>query len=57
MPLKVHHLLLDVNGTLSVDGQLIPGIKERIETLQEKLIIYLLTLVPHVPPRGSEFKQ
>jgi P-type E1-E2 ATPase len=43
MTLKLHHLLLDVNGTLSVDGQLIDGVKERIETLQENLVVYLLT--------------
>lgn len=41
--LQLHYLLLDVNGTISVDGQLIPGVKERIEVLKEQLTIYLLT--------------
>lgn len=41
--LKIYHLMLDINGTLTVDGQLIPGVKERIEVLKEKLTIHLLT--------------
>lgn len=41
--LKLQYLMLDVNGTLTVDGQLIPGVKERIELLKEHLEIYLLT--------------
>lgn len=41
--IKIHHLMLDVNGTLTVDGQLIPGVKERIELLKEHVEIYLLT--------------
>ncbi|MDF9409961.1 MAG: hypothetical protein A4E52_01011 [Pelotomaculum sp. PtaB.Bin013] len=41
--LELHHLMLDVNGTLTVDGQLIPGVKERIKNLKDKLDIHLLT--------------
>lgn len=43
LELKIRHLMLDVNGTLTVDGLLIPGVKERIELLKEHLEIYLLT--------------
>lgn len=43
LEIKIHHLMLDVNGTLTVDGQLIPGVKERIELLKEHVEIYLLT--------------
>ncbi|HCF50810.1 MAG TPA: ATPase P [Syntrophomonas sp.] len=41
--LKLTHLLLDVNGTLTVDGILIPGVKERVELLKDLLSIHLLT--------------
>jgi len=41
--IKIFYLMLDVNGTLTVDGQLIPGVMERIEQLKEHLEIYLLT--------------
>lgn len=40
---EIRHLLLDLNGTLSVDGVLINGVKERIELLKKHLAIYLLT--------------
>lgn len=40
---NLQHLLLDVNGTLTLDGHLIPGIKERIQRLKEQVTIHLLT--------------
>lgn len=43
LTLEIFHLLLDVNGTLTVDGGLIPGVKERIELLKDKLVVHLLT--------------
>ena len=36
-------LVLDVNGTLSTDGVLIPGVAERIGALAQQLSIHLLT--------------
>lgn len=41
--LELGYLLLDGNGTLTIDGMLLGGIKERIEILKEKFSIYLLT--------------
>lgn len=41
--LVFEHLLLDMNGTVSTDGLLIPGVKWRIIKLREKLNIYLVT--------------
>jgi soluble P-type ATPase len=41
--LQLKNLLLDLNGTLTVDGKLISGVKERVELLKEKLQIYILT--------------
>lgn len=41
--MKFHHLLLDMNGTLTIDGELQEGTKERIEFLKTRLNLYLLT--------------
>ena len=37
------HLVLDVNGTLSINGVLIPGVADRIHSLAERLDVSLLT--------------
>ena len=41
--LQLHHLVLDMNGTLTTDGQLIKGVPERVAQLKDRLRIYLLT--------------
>jgi len=41
--LHLNNLLLDLNGTLTIDGVLPEGVKERITLLKEKLNLYLLT--------------
>ncbi len=41
--LVLENLLLDLNGTLAVDGVLLEGVKERVEMLKDKLKIYILT--------------
>ncbi len=41
--LILENLLLDLNGTLAVDGILLAGVKERIEVLKDKLKVYILT--------------
>lgn len=45
-------LLLDLNGTLAVDGILLEGVKERIEVLRDKVKIYLLTADTFGAARG-----
>ena len=40
---KIKYLALDLNGTLALDGQLLPGIKERITALSGLVDIYILT--------------
>ena len=45
--LRVEHLVTDVNGTLAIDGQLIEGVAQRIESLKERLTIHLLTADTH----------
>ena len=41
--LDLHHLVLDYNGTLAVDGVLLPGVKATLETLSRQLCIHVIT--------------
>ncbi len=45
--LKLKHLVMDVNGTLAVDGELIDGLIRHISTLSDRLEIHLLTADTH----------
>lgn len=45
--LELHNLLLDMNGTLTTDGVLIPGVKEKLELLKTHLNMYMLTADTH----------
>ncbi|MFZ5826088.1 MAG: HAD family hydrolase [Bacillota bacterium] len=42
-PLTIEHLVLDYNGTLAIDGRLLPGIMDRLEALAERLSIHVVT--------------
>jgi P-type E1-E2 ATPase len=44
---NLEHLVMDVNGTLAVDGQLIEGVAEKIASLRSQLTIHLLTADTH----------
>jgi P-type E1-E2 ATPase len=41
--LQLTHLVCDVNGTLSLDGRLLPGVPERIARLRQLLDVHLIT--------------
>ncbi len=41
--LKLEHLVLDFNGTLAVDGQLINGVKPLLQQLSQRLKIHIIT--------------
>ncbi|MFZ0611794.1 MAG: ATPase P [Desulfobacterales bacterium] len=41
--LRLDYLVLDHNGTLAVDGLLVPGVRESLEKLAEKLEIFVVT--------------
>lgn len=41
--LRLDRLLLDANGTLSLDGMLLSGVAERIAVLRDRVDIYILT--------------
>ena len=46
-PLRLQHLITDVNGTLAVDGVLIDGLTKRITSLRDRLEIHMLTADTH----------
>ncbi|MFT7879577.1 MAG: ATPase P [Sulfurimonas sp.] len=41
--ITVEHLLLDYNGTLACDGQIKPGVLEKLEQLSKELKIHVIT--------------
>jgi P-type E1-E2 ATPase len=45
--LRLHHLVLDVNGTLALDGALLPGVAERLAALRQDLEVLLITADTH----------
>lgn len=45
--LEITHLICDYSGTLSVDGELLPGVKDRLNRLSKDLDIHILTSDTH----------
>ncbi len=45
--LTLHHLVLDLNGTLARDGELLPGVKARLDALRPFLEAHLITANTH----------
>jgi soluble P-type ATPase len=41
--LQLSHLVLDYNGTLACDGELLPGVEQRLNTLSAQMQIHVLT--------------
>jgi len=46
-PVRPRHLVCDYSGTLSVDGRLSDGVKERLTKIAEMLDIHILTADTH----------
>ena len=44
---ELQHAVFDVNGTLAVDGKLIPGVADRLKALGEHLSLHVLTAGTH----------
>jgi P-type E1-E2 ATPase len=40
---ELAHLLLDLNGTVALDGEVLPGVPERLAALSADLTVYLIT--------------
>jgi soluble P-type ATPase len=51
---KLKHLVLDVNGTIALDGSLLPGVAERLQRLSQALKIHLLTADTHGQQDGID---
>jgi P-type E1-E2 ATPase len=45
--LQLEHLVLDVNGTLAVDGELLPGVPDLLAALSQQVKLHLLTADTH----------
>lgn len=45
--LVLSHLILDYNGTIALDGDIIPAIRPRLEVLARDLRIYVITADTH----------
>lgn len=45
--LQLAHAVFDVNGTLALDGELLPGVQERVSVLRGLLNVHLLTADTH----------
>jgi soluble P-type ATPase len=45
--LRLEHLVLDVNGTLALDGVLLDGVTEQLSALSSQLTIHMLTADTH----------
>lgn len=41
--LTIHHLVLDFNGTIAIDGKLIAGVKELLIALSHHLTLHVIT--------------
>jgi soluble P-type ATPase len=44
---ELQHAVFDINGTLAVDGVVLPGVTDRLKKLAESLTIHLLTAGTH----------
>ena len=44
---ELHHAVIDINGTLAVDGVPLVGVADRLKTLGSQLSIHLLTAGTH----------
>jgi soluble P-type ATPase len=51
--LRLEHLVLDYNGTLGIDGRLIPGVKLRLSRLAASLAVHVITADTFGKARGS----
>ena len=45
--IELQHAVFDVNGTLAVDGTVIPGVLDSLHTLREQLTLHILTAGTH----------
>ena len=46
-PIELEHLVLDYNGTIALDGKIVPGVIERLVKISRNLNIHILTADTH----------
>lgn len=51
--LQLQHLVLDYNGTIALDGELMPGVEERLARLAAAVTIHILTADTHGTVRAK----
>ena len=51
--LTIEHVILDFNGTLAVDGKLIPGVASRLEELSPLVSLHVITAVTNASARSE----
>ena len=54
--IQLEHLVLDVNGTLALDGQLLEGIVRQLSELGDRLTIHLVTADTHGGQKLIDYK-
>jgi len=42
-PMRIEHLVSDFNGTLAVDGRLLPGVAQRLRLLADRVAVHVVT--------------
>lgn len=45
--IQLKHLVCDVNGTLALDGRLLPGVTAKLRALDDRLQVHLVTANTH----------
>lgn len=51
--LAIEHVILDFNGTLAVDGKLIPGVSSRLEELSPLVSLHVITADTNASARSE----
>lgn len=52
---QIEYLVCDVNGTLAMDGVLLPGISTVIKRIQDRLKVFLITADTHANQGNIDF--
>jgi len=53
---QLEYLVCDVNGTLAMDGVLLPGISTAINKIQDRLKVFLITANTHAKQSNINFE-
>lgn len=52
-PISIEHVILDFNGTIATDGQLIAGVAERIAELSSQVTVHVITADTNASARAQ----